>query len=116
MTKGQQCNKYIRGAFATIKNHLLSVYRVRVSKPFRISHIILERLSRENLTLSHLNNKGEDLSVHLASLMGAFVICSLESIIITSYQSSVSHETKLLKEYLRLRKRPQFETGVTSFV
>ena len=24
--------------------------------------------------------------------------------------------TKLLKEYLKLRKRPRFETGVTSFV
>ena len=25
-------------------------------------------------------------------------------------------KTKFLKEYLRLRKRPRFETGITSFV
>ena len=38
-------------------------------------------LSREKLTLSHVNNKGTDQSALPASLMGAFVICSLESII-----------------------------------
>ena len=81
MTKGQQCNEYIQGVFATIKNYLLLLYHVRVVKPFRISHIILRPLSRENLTLSHVNNKGTDQSAHLASLMGSFVICSLESII-----------------------------------
>ena len=31
--------------------------------------------------MSHVNNKGTDQSAHPASLMGAFVICSLESII-----------------------------------
>ena len=108
MTKGQQCNEYIRGVFATIKNYILSVYRVRVLKPFRISHIILGPLSQENLTLSHVNNKGADQSVHPASLMRAFVICSLESIIITSYQSSLSHETKLLKEYLPVSESQPF--------
>ena len=66
---------------ATTKNYLLLVYHVRVVKPFRISHIILRPLSRENLTLSHVNNKGTDQSAHQASLIGAFVICSLESII-----------------------------------
>ena len=81
MTKGQQCNEYIHGVFATIKNYLLLLYYVRVVKPFRISHIILRPLSRENLTLSHVNNKGTDQSAHPASLLGAFVICSLESII-----------------------------------
>ena len=81
MTKGQQCNEYIHRVFATIKNYLLLLYHVRVVKPFCISHIILRPLSRENLTLSHVNNKGTDQSVHPASLMGAFVICSLESII-----------------------------------
>ena len=81
MMKGQQCNKYIHGVFATIKNYLLLLYHVRVVKPFRISHIILRPLSRGNLTLSHVNNKGTDQSAHPASLMGAFVICSLESII-----------------------------------
>ena len=81
MTKGQQYNEYIHGVFATIKNYLLLLYHVRVVKPFRISHIILRPLSRENLTLSHVNNKCTDQSAHPASLMGAFVICSLESII-----------------------------------
>ena len=81
MTKGQQCNEYIHEVFATIKNYLLLLYHVRVVKPFRISQIILRPLSRENLTLSHVNNKGTDQSAHLASLMGAFVICSLESFI-----------------------------------
>ena len=81
MTNGQQCNEYIHGVFTTIKNYLLLLYHVRVVKPFRISHIILRPLSRENLTLSHVNNKGTDQSAHPASLMGAFVICSLESII-----------------------------------
>ena len=81
MTKGQQCNEYIHGVFATIKNYLLLLYHVRVVKPFRISHIILRPLSRENLTLSHVNEKGTDQSAHLASLIGAFVTCSLESII-----------------------------------
>ena len=33
------------------------------------------------MTLSHVNNKAIDQSAHPASLMGAFVICSLESII-----------------------------------
>ena len=78
---GQQCNEYIHRVFATIKNYLLLLYHVRVVKPFRISHIILRRLSPENLTLSHVNNKGTDQSAHPASLMGAFVNCSLESII-----------------------------------
>ena len=81
MAKGQQCNKYIHGVFATIKNYLLLLYHVRVVKPFCISHIKLRPLSRENLTLSHVNNKGTDQSAHPASLMVAFVICSLESII-----------------------------------
>ena len=81
MTKGQQCNEYIRGVFATIKNYLLLLYHVRVLKPFRISHIILRPLSRENLTLSHVNNKGTDQPAHPPSLMGAFVIFSLETII-----------------------------------
>ena len=81
MTKGQQCNKYIHGVFATIKNYLLLLYHVRVVKHFRISHIILRPLLRENLTLSHVNNKGTDQSAHQANLRGAFVICSLESII-----------------------------------
>ena len=67
--------------FATIKYYLLSFYRVRVLKPFRISHIKLGPLSWENLTLSHVNNKGADQSAHPASLMCAFVICSMESII-----------------------------------
>ena len=81
MTKGQQCKEYIHGVFATIKNYLLLLYHVRVVKPFHISHIILRPLSQENLTLSHVNNKGTDQSAHLASLMGACVICFLESII-----------------------------------
>ena len=81
MTKGQQCNEYIHGVLATIKNYLLLLYHVRVVKPYGISHIILRPLSRENMTLSHVNNEGTDQSAHLASLMGAFVICSLESII-----------------------------------
>ena len=81
MMKGQQCNEYIHGVLATIKNYLLLLYHVRVVKPFCISHIILRPLSSEKVTLSHVNNKGTDQSAHLASLMGAFVICSLESII-----------------------------------
>ena len=81
MTKGQQCNDYIHGVFATIKNYLLLLYHVRVVKPLCISHIILRPLSRENLTLSYVNNKDTDQSAHLASLVGAFVICSLESIL-----------------------------------
>ena len=81
MTKGQQCNEYIHGFFATIKNYLLLLYNVRVVKPLCISHIILRPLSRENLTLSYMNNKDIDQSAHLASLVGAFVICSLESIL-----------------------------------
>ena len=81
MMKGQQCNEYIHGVLATIKNYLLLLYHVRVVKPFCISHIILRPLSSENVTLSHVNNKGTDQSAHPASLMGAFVICSLESII-----------------------------------
>ena len=81
MTKGQECNEYIHRVFATIKNYLLLLYHVRVVKYFRISHIILRPLLRENLTLSHVNNKGTYQSAHQASLMGAFVICSLESII-----------------------------------
>ena len=66
--------------FATIKNYLLSLYRVRVLKPYHISHIKLGPLSREYQTLLHENNKGADQSVHPSSLMRAFVICSLESI------------------------------------
>ena len=79
MTKGQQCSEYIHRVFASTKNYLLLLYHVRVVKHFHISHIILRPLSRENLTLSHVNNKGTDQSGHPASLMGAFVICSLES-------------------------------------
>ena len=71
---------YIHVVFATKKNYLLSLYRVRVLKPFRISHIKLGPLSCKNLTLSHVNNKGADQSAHPASLMRAFVTCSLESI------------------------------------
>ena len=89
MTKGQQCNEYIHGVFATIKNYLLLLYHVRVVKPFRISHIILRPLSRENLTLLHMNNKSTDQSAHPDSLMDAFVICSLESII--AYQQNLVH-------------------------
>ena len=81
ITKEQQCNEYIHGVLATIKNYLLLLYHVTVVKPFRKSHIILRPLSRENLTLSHVNSKGTDQSAHSASLMGAFVNCSLESII-----------------------------------
>ena len=81
MTKGQQCNEYIHVVFATIKNYLLLLYHFRVVKHFRISHIILRPLLGENLTLLHVNNKGTHQSAHQASLMGAFVICSLESII-----------------------------------
>ena len=80
MMKGQQYNDYIHRVLATIKNYKLLLYLVRVVKPFRISHIILRPLLRVNLTLSHVNNKGTDQS-HSASLIGAFVICSLESII-----------------------------------
>ena len=32
------------------------------------------------LTLSHVDNKGADQSAYLASLMRAFIICSMESI------------------------------------
>ena len=71
---------YIKGVFATIKNYLLSLYCVRVLKPFRISHIKPGPLSYKNLPLSHVNNKGADQSAHPASLMRAFVTCSLESI------------------------------------
>ena len=49
--------------------------------PFCISHIMLWLLLQENLTLLHVNNKGADQSAHPGSLMRAFVICSLESII-----------------------------------
>ena len=63
---------YINAVFATIKNYLLSLYCVRVLKPFRISHIKLGPLSWKNLTLSHVNNKGADQSAHRASLMRAF--------------------------------------------
>ena len=38
LTKRQQCNEYIHGVFATIKNYLLSLYCARVLKPFGISH------------------------------------------------------------------------------
>ena len=81
LTKGQQCNEYVHRVFTTIKNYLLSSYRVRVLKPFRISHIKLGPLSLENLTLSHVNNKGADQSAHPAILMRALVICSLASLI-----------------------------------
>ena len=72
---------YIHGVFTTIRNYLLSLYCVRVLKPFCLSHIKLGPLSWKNLTLSHVNNKGADQPAHPASLMRAFVICSLESII-----------------------------------
>ena len=36
---------YIHGVFAAIKNYLLSLYRIRVLKPFHISHIKLGPLS-----------------------------------------------------------------------
>ena len=95
MAKGHQCNKYIQGTFATIKKYLLSLYLVRVLGPFRISHTKLGPLSRENLTLSLVNNKGTDQSAHPASLMRAFVICSLESII--AKQLNLAHsKSKLL--------------------
>ena len=71
---------YIHGVFATKKNYLLSLIRVRVLKPFRIFHIKLGPLSLKNLSLSHVNNKCADQSAHPASLMRAFVTCSLESI------------------------------------
>ena len=63
------------------KESSIVIYHVRVVKPFRISHIIIRPLSPENMTLSHMNNKGTDQSAHPASLIGAFFICSLESII-----------------------------------
>ena len=78
--RGNNATNIYNGVFATIKNYLLSLYRVRVLKPFRISHIKLGPLSWKNLTLSHMNNKGADQSAHTASLMRAFVTCSLESI------------------------------------
>ena len=89
LTRGQQCNEYIHRVFATIKKYLLSLYRVRVLKPFRISHIKLGPLLQENLTLSHVNNKGADQSAHFAILMRALVICSLASII--AKQLNLSH-------------------------
>ena len=110
MTKGQQCNEYIHGVFATIKNYLLLLYHVRVVKPFRISHIILRPLSQENLTLSHVNDKGTDQSAHPASLIDAFVICSLESIIAkqlilvhSKLQASIEQAdfSKMLSEILK---------------
>ena len=115
MTKGQQCNEYI---LATIKNYLLLLYHVRIVKPFFISHIILRPLSRENLTLSHVNNKGTDQSAHLASLMGAFVICSLESII--AKQLNLAHSklqasmeqadfSKMWSEILKKREAEHIE-------
>ena len=36
-------------------------------------------LTQENVTLLHVNNKGEDQPAHLCSLISAFVNCSLES-------------------------------------
>ena len=111
-TKGHQCNEYINGVFATIKNYLLLLYHVRVVKPFRISHIILRPLSWENLTLSHVNNKGTDQSAHPASLMGTFVICSLECIIAkqlnlvhSKLQASIKHAdfSKVWSEILKKR-------------
>ena len=79
--EGAPMQRIYTQVFATIKNYLLLLYHVRVVKPFRISHIILRPLSWENLTLLHVNSKGTDQSAHPASLIGAFVICSLESII-----------------------------------
>ena len=65
-----------RGLCHYIKNYLLSLYRVRVLKPFCISQIKIGPLSRENLALSHVKDKGTDQSAHPANL-----ICSLERII-----------------------------------
>ena len=120
MTKGQQCNEYIHVVFATIQNYLLLLYHVRVVKPFPISHIILRPLSPENLTLSHVNDKGTDQSAHPASLIGAFVICSLESIIAkhlilvhSQLQASVEQAdfSKMWSEILKKRDAAHIETA-----
>ena len=121
MTKGQQCNEYIQGVFAAIKIYLLLLYHVRVVKPFRISHIILRPLSRENLTLSHVNDKGTNQSAHPASLIGAFVICSLESIIAkqlnlahSKLQASIEQAdfSKMWSEILKKRDAAHIEPAL----
>ena len=118
MTKGQQCNEYIHGVLATIKNYLLLLYHVRFVKPFRISHIIPRPLSRENLALLHVNNKGTDQSAHPARLMGAFVICSLESniakqlnLVHSKLQASIEQAdlSKMWSEILKKRDAEHIE-------
>ena len=53
--------------------------------------------------MSYVNNKGTDQSAHPASMMGAFVNCSLESII--AKQLNLVH-SKLQATFLnRLKKK-----------
>ena len=118
MNKGQQCNEYIHRVLATIMNYLLLLYHVTVVKPFRISHIILRPLSPEDVTLSHVHKKGTDQSAHPASLMGAFVIFSLESVIAkqlnlvhSKLQASIEHADfiKMWSEILKKRDAEHIE-------
>ena len=46
--------------------------------------------TQENLSSEVANNKGADQPAHMRSLLSAFVICFLESIIWTSLQENLS--------------------------
>ena len=56
-----------------------SVYYFRAAR--RVLHHIYLALTQENLSLVFGNNKGADQTVHLGSLISAFVIRLLESIL-----------------------------------
>ena len=68
-----------------LKNDLILVFHfsfgntsIHVSISCRV---ILWTLSQENLILLHVNNKGAYQPAHLRSLISAFVVCYLESIV-----------------------------------
>ena len=54
----------------------VTIYRAAIE-----SLLLMGFDERENLTLLYANNKGGDQHAHLSSLISAFVICCLESII-----------------------------------
>ena len=73
--------EYIHGVITTIKNYLLSLYRVRVCKalPY-ISHHSWASVVREPDSVACEQQMCRPVCAS-ASLMRAFVICSLEGII-----------------------------------
>ena len=59
----------------TVYTKQSTICHIKVNKHFKLSHIW------ENLFMPYANNKGADQPVHPLSLINAFVVCCLDSII-----------------------------------